>query len=36
MNQWLPRKYYPVYVNEKHIGNYTTLEAAEKAYSESK
>jgi hypothetical protein len=36
MNAWLPKAYYPVYFNGEHIGNYSTLEAAQKAYEEKK
>ena len=36
MNDWLPRPYYPVYKNGKHIGSFTTLESAEKAFKGEK
>lgn len=36
MNNWLPKIYYPVYVDGTHIGNYSTQEAAEAAYRKAK
>jgi hypothetical protein len=36
MNSWLPRPYFTVWLNGKHLGNYSTQIEADKAYEIAK
>jgi len=36
MNNWLPRRYYTAWLDEVHLGNFTTEQEAQQAYQAAK